>query len=184
MKKPPGTIRIEENFLPREHFESLCGVLTSTNFPWYFTPTVTTYDDDTDSRLFNPHPGFFYHEIYKHNVPCSPFYDEPALGYIHQQLNFTVLIGIRANLNPRLPEPYHSEFHFDLSSDMTATEASDWTTSIFYVNTNNGYTEMQATGERVESVANRLVSFPASTVHRAVTQTDEQTRILINFNYM
>ena len=51
------------------------------------------------------------------------------------------------------------------------------------INTNNGYTEFE-NGEKVKSVANRLVMFPSNFEHRGVTQTDEQTRIMINFNFL
>ena len=52
------------------------------------------------------------------------------------------------------------------------------TTSILYINTNNGYTEIED-GTKVDSVANRLVSFPSNMEHRGISQTDEKTRILI-----
>jgi hypothetical protein len=61
--------------------------------------------------------------------------------------------------------------------------ALHFTTSILYINTNNGYTELES-GEKIESVANRLVSFPTNIKHRGVSQTDEQTRVLLNFNYL
>jgi hypothetical protein len=51
------------------------------------------------------------------------------------------------------------------------------------MNTNNGYTEFED-GTKVESVANRIVTFPSVTKHRAVSQTDEQRRVVINFNYL
>ena len=51
------------------------------------------------------------------------------------------------------------------------------------MNTNNGYTEFEG-GQKVESVANRLVTFPSKIEHCGVSQTDEQTRILINFGYL
>ena len=57
-----------------------------------------------------------------------------------------------------------------------------WTTSIFYVNTNDGYTLFED-GTKVESVANRMLSFPANMRHTGTTCTDQQIRIVINFNY-
>ena len=65
-----------------------------------------------------------------------------------------------------------------------APEVIDQTmTSIFYINTNNGYTEFED-GTVINSVANRLVSFPLNTKHRMATQTDTQRRIVVNFNYL
>ena len=56
------------------------------------------------------------------------------------------------------------------------------TTSIFYVNTNNGYTKFED-GTKVESVANRMVIFPSNMKHIGTSCTDEKTRVVINFNY-
>ena len=57
-----------------------------------------------------------------------------------------------------------------------------WTTSIFYMNTNNGYTEFE-NGAKVESVENRMVVFPAEMKHRGTSCTDKKIRVVINFNY-
>jgi hypothetical protein len=87
---------------------------------------------------------------------------------------------IRLNLNCKFPEPCKYHYHLDMSIGAAAVR---WTTAILYINTNNGYTEFED-GTIVESVANRLVAFPANIRHRGVSQTDEETRILINFNYL
>ena len=56
------------------------------------------------------------------------------------------------------------------------------TTAIYYVNTNDGYTEFE-NGERVDSVENRLVIFDATMKHTGTTSTDTKFRSVINFNY-
>ena len=66
---------------------------------------------------------------------------------------------------------FHIDFHYEHSR-----------TAIFYVNTNNGYTEFED-GTKVESVANRFVSFAGDLLHRGVSQTDTKERVVINFNY-
>ena len=62
-------------------------------------------------------------------------------------------------------------------------EILPWTTSILYMNTNNGYTEFQ-NGAIVESIENRMVVFPAEMKHRGTSCTDEKIRVVINFNYL
>ena len=57
------------------------------------------------------------------------------------------------------------------------------TTAIFYLNTNNGYTEFEGEN-RIDCVENRLVMFPAKTRHRAIGQTDVIQRIVLNFNFI
>ena len=56
-------------------------------------------------------------------------------------------------------------------------------TSIFYINSNDGYTEFED-GTKVESVANRLVTFPHHMKHRGTTCTNQPFRLVINFNYL
>ena len=65
---------------------------------------------------------------------------------------------------------------------MTEEKQKQWTTSIFYVNTNNGYTKFED-GTKVESVANRMITFPSNMKHTGTSCTDEKKRIVINFNY-
>ena len=66
---------------------------------------------------------------------------------------------------------------------MKASIATLWTTAILYMNTNNGYTEIEDTGEHVNSIANRMVVFPSNIRHRVATQTDTQTRMVVNFYF-
>ena len=57
-------------------------------------------------------------------------------------------------------------------------------TSLLYINTNNGYTEFE-TGEKVSSVANRLVTFPNNLYHTGTTNTcDEPFRCVVNIDWI
>ena len=57
----------------------------------------------------------------------------------------------------------------------------DHKTAIFYLNTCNGKTVVN--GTEVESIANRVVIFPANTPHYVISQTDTDRRIVLNINY-
>ena len=92
------------------------------------------------------------------------------------------LLRITANLLTRLPTLIENPFHSDLRKLLQEEEQKQWTTSIFYINSNNGYTEFED-GTQVESVANRMISFSTNLKHRGTTCTDEKTRVVINFNY-
>ena len=179
-------LSITDNFLIEHQFIALKNVITDNNFHWFYgtygsgdnpKPTSGTYGSG-DKQSF---PGFFYHVIYEDNAVFSPFYD--SFNHILEQLNATVLFRIRINLTPSLPEPQFADFHSDILG-MPEEQLKQWTTSIFYINSNNGYTEFEDDGKVIESVENRLVSFPANIRHRMVTQTDGEPRILINFNYL
>ena len=173
-----SNISIQENFLAEEEFVALRETLTRYEFPWYFSSTVTTFDDIDLLET----PGLFSHLVYHTNAPCSPIYNTHFLPIL-KQLDCAVLTRIRINANPRLPKPYYSEFHSD-TANCSNSAKEQWSVSILYINTNNGYTEFEHDGTKVESVANRLITFPSNLQHRGVTQTDTQRRIVVNFNYL
>ena len=76
----------------------------------------------------------------------------------------------------------HWVYNDELNYVEVGEEILDSTTSIFYVNTCNGYTYFED-GSKVESVANRMVIFPNGTKHAGTTCSDRPGRIVINFNY-
>jgi len=166
-----GKISIIDDILPIKEFSALKEIITSSDFPWNFSKDVV------NSNEKKPSPGMFVHVLYE-NSPYSPNCP-PWLVHLLKYLDIAVLYRIRANLNHRLPAPFYSEFHIDTDD----FDVSQWTTSILYINTNNGYTELES-GEIIESVENRLATFPLGDRHRVCTQTDEQARYVINFNYL
>ena len=50
------------------------------------------------------------------------------------------------------------------------------------MNTCNGYTKLKK-GGKVKSVANRMLIFDSDLEHAGFTCTDEQNRVVVNFNY-
>ena len=166
---------INDNFLSPQDFETIKNEVTATEFQWSFSKYVDSTNED-------PTPGQFVHTVYFGNVQISDFYNRLA-PILQQKIDCCCLYRIKLNLQPRLPEPFTYMFHSDLSHDFKEDAVSHWTTAIFYINTNNGYTEFED-GVKIESVANRLVMFPSNIKHRGITQTDEQTRIMINFNFL
>ena len=54
--------------------------------------------------------------------------------------------------------------------------------AVFSINTCDGYTKLED-GTKVESVANRMVTFPGNIEHRGTSCTDKKIRVVINFNY-
>ena len=56
-------------------------------------------------------------------------------------------------------------------------------TSIFYMNTNNGYTKFEDNGEMVKSVQNRMITFDSSRRHSGSSCTDEYNRLVLNINW-
>ena len=167
-------MKIEDNFLEQKEFDKLQVLMMGDKFAWYYKPTIDYQDDVNDVNKFQ-----FVHVFYYNPVPCSPYFEilKPIFDII-QQIS---LWRIKANLLTKTSNIIENEFHVDMEG-ILEEKMKQVTTSIFYMNTNNGYTKFED-GTIVESVANRLVSFPANMKHTGTSCTDEKVRLVINFNY-
>ena len=163
-------MKIEDNFLEQKELEQLQKTMLGPTFTWNFGKI------DTNNDVDNFH---FVHLFYAGGSPCSPHFE--VLSPIFKIIQAASLIQIKANLRTRTPNIIENEFHVDLSF-FSEEKRKQWTTSIFYVNTNNGYTKFED-GTQIESIANRLITFPANMEYTGTSCTDENTRVVINFNY-
>ena len=169
-------MKVIDNFLGYKEFQRLRSEIMSPVFDWNFVPMSDSMKEDPDKFS-----GQFVHLAYSNCVPRTTFFN--SLMPVLSRLDATTLNRIKVNLQPRTEEPVEGMFHSDLRGDMNIETRKTWTTSVYYINTNNGYTEFED-GTKVESVENRMVKFSSDTLHRGVTCTDEQTRVVINFNYL
>ena len=169
-------IKIEDNFLDQEEFDKLQDVMLGQfTFPWYYNNFIDFEDvkDVIDNFMFT-------HMFYSNSIPTDNSIQ--FLSSIIKVLNPLVIFKIKANLQTRTPHINENEFHADIGG-ITKEQIKQWTTSIFYMNTNDGYTEFK-NGTRVKSVANRMLSFPTDMEHRGTSCTNENLRVVINFNYI
>ena len=158
-------MKVIDNFLSEKQFKMLRDIMMSYYFPWCYYWGNEGSDDPKD---------FFYHTFYrKGEIQPSGYFN--ILGPSAQKLvgGDGELIRAKAVLTTQTAEHHNSGFHNDYD---------DITTAIYYINTNNGWTEF-GDGDKVESVANRMLVFDSNLIHGGVSCTDEKTRILINFNY-
>ena len=153
-----------DNFLTEEKFQQLQTIILGEAFEWYYLNNID-YIDDPDKFQFT-----------------HAFFDKELGGVLSDHYDvFNLIAGsyrIKANLLTRTSEIEVNRFHTDIQRD-----SNQYTTSILYMNTNNGYTEFE-NGVKVESVANRLITFPAGMKHRGTSCTDKKIRVVINFNYL
>ena len=164
-------MKIEDNFLEQKDFNELQNFMMGQNFTWHYWNIIDTDEDVDDFQ--------FVHSFYFNHVPTSPFLE--ILTPIINKINSLTLGKIKANLLTRTPNIVENEFHVD-GDGYPEEKLKQLTTSIFYVNTNNGYTKFEDE-TKVESIANRMVTFPTNMKHKGTSCTDERTRIVINFNY-
>ena len=166
-------MKIEDNFLNKTTFERLKNHIMGSYFYWYCVDRITAESSKDEFQ--------FIHMFY--GSPWEMSSDFEALHPILETINPLVLWKIKGNLLTKTRDTIKHGFHFDIEPLIdNPKKLSQWTTPIFYVNTNNGYTEFED-GTKVESIANRMVTFPSNIEHRGTSCTDENKRVVINFNY-
>ena len=144
-------MEIIDNFLEQEKFDKLQTLMMGPDFSWFFN---TVIESSKDSSKDDEDKFQFVHIFYIDNIPRSSFCEQ--LTPILNKIEPASLWRIKANLLTRTPNIVENAFHVDMKP-MPEEKLKQWTTSIFYVNTNNGYTKFED-GSKVESVANRLVT--------------------------
>ena len=173
-------MKIIDNFLDQKEFDELqTFFMGGSKLGWQYS-TILDYNIPVDYNELNDEDNFqFVHLFYDDAAPRSPFCEK--LGPILNKLPILALLRIKANLLIRTPNIVEQSFHVDING-VPEEKTKQITTSIFYINTNNGYTKFED-GTVVESIANRLVSFPSNMKHTGTSCTDKKIRVVINFNY-
>ena len=161
-------IKVTDNFLSPDQHRRISNFLLGTGMDWKFneskvsTQTKKSIDDYQFTHVFftfHSCTGKAVHEVSKSIDILIPLVNN---------IQFVALHRIKANLEPLKPNRAYSDFHCDV-------DCSTMTTGIYYINTNDGYTEFE-TGDKVNSVANRFVKFPSDIKHRGVSQVDTKVR--------
>ena len=158
---------IIDNYLPKDKHAALVGMIENREFEWYFIKGIITANDG--SYMFN-------HRFY--NSDNGAIQESKWFTMVNEllltSLNYTKLFRVKCNLYTQQKSPpglWHSDHTFFHK------------TAIYYINTNNGYTELE-NGKRIESVANRLCILKEPIAHRIINQTDTPLRSNINITYL
>jgi hypothetical protein len=160
-------MKVYNDFLPKKEFLEIKNFMTGDYFPWY-----------TQNYIVNKTDNYFQltHLFYNNCIINSDFFK--ILNVLLNKINPLCIVRIKANLLTKTEKIIEHEMHTDFQSDST----KKITTGIFYINTNNGYTKFK--NKKIESIENRYVSFNSNELHTGTTCTDENYRIVINFNYI
>ena len=157
-------IQIIDNFLPEEEFAFIQSFIMGGEFKWFYVDGRTTSDDGLYIMVhifFQPDVG-----------PNSEHLD--MWNTFMNKLEAKKCERIKANLTFKTSTIEPAFFHYDFE---------DMKTAVFYINTNNGYTEFES-GVRVKSVANRVCIFDSNLKHRGTTHSEGgHQRVVVNFNY-
>ena len=171
-----------DNFLPEDIHKNISDQVFGGNLPLFCQHNTLPYgafgNEDLNLKHNISKEGhvFFTHQFFRDLKHISDWDD--VYMPIMDKLNPLAMIRVKLNVFSNAGEPISSGWHVDMGETGTP-----YTTAIYHLNTNNGYTLFED-GTKVKSVANRLVSFPGNTIHTGITQTDEDLRAFINFNYV
>jgi hypothetical protein len=162
-------VKIIDNFLSIEEADKIEQEFTHPFFPWYYSSSINPEFDHLQEK---PNHQFqFVHTFYfKHKIMSNAW---PTLEPLIEKMKIKSLVRVKANCIPMTENIITHGFHIDYKDNLTA---------IYYVNSNNGFTEFE-TGEKIESSKNRLIIFSSNIKHRGTTSTDAHCRMNININY-
>jgi len=158
-------IKEVKNVLKKEEAAQLKHDLTSNTFPWFIKKGIVNNTDTNYQFVHNFYDEFKFNSDRYHLIHPVSF-----------AINPSSIIRIKSNLLPRAEKIIEHEMHTDIPF------AKNHKTAIYYVNTNNGYTKFED-GTKISSEENKLVIFEGNMEHTGTTCTDEDYRIVINFNY-
>ena len=155
-------MKVIDNFLEQDTFINFKNIITSEFFPWYFNKEKVL---SNSNHLDN----FQFVNTFKDGNTANHLLDIFA-----DKLKVTQFIRAKLNLTTRTSKIFKFQYHNDLNVDCN--------TAIFYINTNNGYTQFK-NRRKIKSVENRLLIFDNKLQHRGTTSTDTKTRIVLNLCY-
>ena len=163
--------KVTDNFLDTGTFNTLSNELLMPTFPWY--PSSIDAEDHESNRLRNMQ---FVHYFYENNMAmdgCN------ILFPLVKKIDPLAVLRIKGNITLQ----HDTQLKHNLHVDITNTTNPTVMVSIFYLNTNNGWTEFED-GTKIHSVANRLVTFPNYIKHTSVSCSDQTYRMVLNLNYI
>jgi hypothetical protein len=158
------SIKIIENCISKNDFQNIRDMFYSDSFAWFLQSGVNIMGDGYTQ---------FCHTFYNNfNQNSQNFI---ILKPLIDLLNPLSIIRAKANLLTKTDKIIKHGLHTD--------QTFKCNTAIFYLNTNNGFTEFED-GTKILSEENKLVIFDNFLKHTGTTCTDKNERIVINFNYV
>ena len=119
---------------------------------------------------------YLYHTSYLNNVPISRTFDECDVFLKTFQIHTLHSIYFKCFLRTDDIQEY------DWDSLVDDEHAKDMYTTLFFVNSNDGYSLFEQ-NHGVKSVANQAATFPSSLKFKDSTCTNRKARIVMYMNY-
>ena len=166
---------MQDNVYPEEEFNKIQFEVMGSNFPWYVQESGVSTNVTDDGYGFQ-----FTHQL--RNIDGSTSSYNNLFSDLYMRLGVKKLLRSKINLLYRTKNIHEFKpFHIDIESNWLGNQ--QWTTAIFYINTNDGYTVFED-GTKINSVANRICIFPHWMKHSGTTCTNTNRRIALNLNFV
>lgn len=174
-KRLMDTVEVFDNFLPDHIFKNIVHSVGA--IPWKYDEVVASEYND-QSTCDEKYDWQMSHYFYNH-----PFHRSDEFHIIQpllEKLNPVVLYRAKLNLTTVSEQIVEHGYHVDYEP---LKDAKLFKSAVFYLNTNDGYTKFKD-GTAIESIANRLVSFPTTLEHTGSTCTNAKNRLVLNLVYI
>lgn len=171
--------KVIENFLPKYQFGRIKRILESPNIPYYYH----SYMVKPLQEEKRPKDMMFVHSLVRNKEVVSNYVDAILFPILDQlEVSLDEVLRSKINLTLRTHAPHESEFHIDQGGK---SKPGAHLVALYYIHNCNGYTEF-LNGDKINSKENRMLLFDGSQHHRALTHTNEETklRVTINTNFV
>ena len=169
-------VNVIDDFLPQKDFEEVRDLMVfNDTFPWYFQKEVNSMGTNCDKDFWN---WYGTHTFYVNDFPESKNYPMLYDKFIpcFKEMNiYRTLLRIKGNFYPHTETLREHAPHIDYEYSHVG--------ALYSLNTCDGFTKLYD-GTKVDSVANRILIFDASTIHNSTTTTTSAGRFNINFNFL
>lgn len=151
------SVRIVTNYLDNNKLFEIQNLMMSGSIPWYQYPNL-----------------IFRHPVIIDNEFFSPF--SLNFKYLIESIDTKKIHSAVFELYPRTEKIINNEYHTIVNQPSLECH-----TSILYLNSNNGYTELLKIN-KINCESNKLVTFKTMTPHRESTSTDKN-KLLFKITY-
>ena len=184
---------IIDNLLDPQDYQDINSMLLPTigqptSFPWYWVGGKTVDKEGGESGDYS---NFQFVHILQQTIPevSKSAHFPIVLPILHKMNDVLALVRIKVNLETNKGVQLESGFHWDYHSTFESEQKKEMPyptmhVAIFYVNTNNGYTDFKNKDLTVgSSKENTALLFDGKEEHRSISQTDKLWRLNINIDY-
>jgi len=167
-------VKVFDDFMNKFQFKEMQDKILSPTFSWNVGNVIRP--DSTDipikyniqmTHLFYASPGVMSDAL-------------PIIAPLLDNLPMEIFVRAKANTTFASEEIIEHGMHMDIEPYDFAKLC---TTAIFYLTNNNGYSKFED-GTKIESVENRLVTFPSTMKHTGTSCTNVNRRVVLNLNYI